>query len=66
VGLAADYCVMATAIDAKREGFRTYIVEEGTKPVDNEQWEKLQWDLYSKGVELVKFSGEEVGKVGKV
>ncbi|KAI1331365.1 isochorismatase [Xylariaceae sp. FL0255] len=35
VGLAADYCVAATAEDAAREGFKTFLVEECTRPVDS-------------------------------
>lgn len=67
VGLAADYCVRATAVDAKKEGFRTFIVEEATKPVDQAQWEKMQVELFmSRGVEVVSFSSDEVGRVGKV
>jgi nicotinamidase-related amidase len=67
VGLAADYCVKATAVDAKKEGFRTLVVEEGTRPVDQAQWERMQIELLmSRGVEVVSFSGEEVGRVGKL
>lgn len=65
VGLAADYCVKATAIDAKKECFRTFIIEEGTRPVDEGQWKEVQEDLRSKGVALVKMSGEEVARIGK-
>ena len=65
VGLAADYCVKATAVDAKMEGFRTFVVEEGTRPVDEGQWNELQVELKSKGVDVVKLSDEEVTRVGK-
>lgn len=33
VGLAFDFCVGYTALDAKKRGYDTYIVREGTKPV---------------------------------
>ncbi|KAF2795244.1 Isochorismatase hydrolase [Melanomma pulvis-pyrius CBS 109.77] len=33
-GLAADYCVKFTALDARKEGFRTWVVGEATRPVD--------------------------------
>ena len=36
VGLAYDFCVGSTALDAKKYGFDTKIVEEGTKPVSKE------------------------------
>lgn len=34
VGLAADYCVKYTALDAQKEGFTTWVIPEATKPVD--------------------------------
>jgi nicotinamidase/pyrazinamidase len=34
LGLATDYCVKATAIDAVSEGFTTYLVEDGCRAVE--------------------------------
>lgn len=34
VGLATDYCVRATALDARSLGFDVYIVEDGCRAVD--------------------------------
>jgi nicotinamidase/pyrazinamidase len=34
VGLATDYCVRATALDALREGFTVTVDAAGTRPVD--------------------------------
>lgn len=34
LGLATDYCVKATAIDAVAEGFRTFLIEDGCRSVD--------------------------------
>lgn len=34
LGLATDYCVKFTALDACREGFATYLVEDGCRAVD--------------------------------
>jgi nicotinamidase/pyrazinamidase len=34
LGLATDYCVKATAIDAVAEGFTTYLVEDGCRAVE--------------------------------
>lgn len=66
VGLAYDYCVKSTAADAAKEGFRTYVVEEGTKAVDPSTWDEIRKELKAKGVEVVRFGGEEVARVGEV
>ena len=34
LGLATDYCVMATALDAVAAGFRTHLIEDGVRAVD--------------------------------
>jgi len=64
VGLAADYCVKCTAEDAGKEGFRTFILEEGTRAVDFTEWEKMKSTL--KGVKLVSVNGDEVARVKKL
>jgi nicotinamidase-related amidase len=66
VGLAFDYCVKCTAVDAAKEGFKTYIVREGTRSVDPATVGALEGELKNKGVEIVSLDGEEVARVGKV
>jgi nicotinamidase/pyrazinamidase len=34
IGLALDYCVHDSALDALRLGLRTTLLEEGTRPVE--------------------------------
>ncbi|HKC59859.1 MAG TPA: bifunctional nicotinamidase/pyrazinamidase [Myxococcales bacterium] len=34
LGLATDYCVKSTALDAARLGFRTFLVEDGSRGVE--------------------------------
>ncbi|KAF7321188.1 Isochorismatase domain-containing protein [Mycena chlorophos] len=54
VGLAMDYCVRATALDAVKEGFETYIIEDATKAVDpKEGWDKARVDMEEKGIKFV-------------
>jgi len=66
VGLAADYCVRATAIDAAKEGFVTFVVDEGTRAVDANEWEKtVKGELKDKGVRIVNVDGPEVEEIGK-
>ncbi|PTB78999.1 Isochorismatase hydrolase [Trichoderma longibrachiatum ATCC 18648] len=67
VGLAADYCVKATAVSAVEEEYRTFIVEEGTRPVMKETWEKEgKKEVEAKGVKIVSVDGEEIARVRKL
>ncbi|KAF5348677.1 hypothetical protein D9758_006825 [Tetrapyrgos nigripes] len=65
VGLAMDYCVKFTAIDAKKEGFETFVVSEGTKAVDPGPggWGKTEKELDEAGIALISIDGEEVARV---
>lgn len=63
VGLAGDICVKETARGAVEEGFRTWFVEEGTKPVDGEKWETCKREMGDLGIGVVSIEGEEVKRV---
>ncbi|NLN32858.1 MAG: bifunctional nicotinamidase/pyrazinamidase [Flavobacteriaceae bacterium] len=52
-GLAADFCVYFTANDALDLGFKTTIIEEASKPINAENWEKLKLDFKQKGGNIV-------------
>lgn len=52
-GLAADFCVYFTANDAIDLGFKTTIIEEASKPINAENWEKLKLDFKQKGGNIV-------------
>ncbi len=54
VGLALDYCVRATAEDAKKLGFKTAVIEKATKAVN------LQPDDGQKAINALKEAGVEV------
>ncbi|KAJ5337661.1 hypothetical protein N7452_004389 [Penicillium brevicompactum] len=56
VGLAGDYCVKATAIDAVKAGFKTFVVEEGTKCVAPAGWDDTKEELVNAGVHLVSIN----------
>lgn len=53
VGLAADFCVAYTAMDAVSEGFKTFIIERATKAINEENFVKIRKDLESSGVVFV-------------
>ncbi|KAM4068069.1 isochorismatase family protein [Hirsutella rhossiliensis] len=63
VGLAADYCVKATAESAADEGFTTYIVDEATKPVYPDKWPASAGHVLAKGVRIVSVAGDELARV---
>lgn len=53
VGLAGDFCVKCTAIDSVKAGFRTWLVEEGTKCVVPTDWNQTKEELQMAGVSVV-------------
>ncbi|KAK1225829.1 NAD(+) salvage pathway protein [Marasmius sp. AFHP31] len=65
VGLAMDYCVKFTAIDAKKDGYSTFVVKEGTKAVDPTEagWGAAEKELAEQGVPLISVEGEELARV---
>ena len=65
VGLAADYCVQNTAVDAVREGFSTYIIEEATRAIKPAQWKANgRQNVVDAGVKLVGIDGDDVKALG--
>ena len=66
VGLAGDYCVKCTALDARKEAFEVLVVEEGTRSVNGDSWGAAKTDFAKNGVQLVSIEGPEVDKVRKI
>lgn len=56
VGLATDYCVKFTCLDAIKFGFNTWLVADCSKPVYQEQYEPTLAHLKSKGVVIKQYS----------
>lgn len=64
VGLAFDFCVRCTAVDAAKEGFVTYVVEEATRAVgDATAWADCVKSLAEDGVAVVSMAGPEVQRL---
>ena len=53
-GLATDYCVKATAIDAKKAGFKVIVVEDLCKGVAPETTKKAFEEMKAAGVKVLK------------
>lgn len=56
LGLATDYCVKFTALDARREGFAVHLVEDGCRAVDLQpgDGDRALHELRAAGVTLVR------------
>ncbi|KAG9394892.1 Isochorismatase family [Carpediemonas membranifera] len=54
VGLAADYCVGFTALDAVDAGFNATLFTDCTRPVGADSWGEMQAKLAEKGVTLTE------------
>ncbi|KAI1796162.1 isochorismatase family hydrolase [Ganoderma leucocontextum] len=64
VGLAGDYCVKNTALDSANLGWRTYVIEEGTRSVGGDAgWAETVSELQAKGVRVIHADGPEVESV---
>ena len=52
-GLAADYCVYYSALDALAAGFATTVVTDATRAISAQGWAAAQADLTAKGARLL-------------
>ena len=66
VGLAGDYCVKCTALDAKKEGFEVYVVQEATRSVDAKGWALAIKEMEQAGIEMISVEGPELERVKKL
>ena len=55
-GLAGDYCVNFTAIDALELGFKSTIISDATRPINTENFEKVLHDFSSAGGRVINSS----------
>jgi nicotinamidase/pyrazinamidase len=54
VGLAGDYCVAYTALDALELGLRTFLIEDATRPINPEGFEKMKKAITKKGGKVIQ------------
>lgn len=59
VGLAYDFCVKRTALDAVEHGYRTFVIEDATKSAA-ESAEACQNDLRQHGVMIIRSDSEDL------
>ena len=65
VGLAFDYCVKHTAIDAVEHGFKTFVIEDATKAVDQSEqgMAATRKELEDSGVILIDLNSKELDAI---
>lgn len=49
-GLAEDVCVLATALDGRKEGFDVVLIEDATRPVTTQGGEKARAEMREAGI----------------
>lgn len=65
VGVAGDFCVKCTALDARQEGLETIVVADAVKSIDPgaDGWGKTKQELEGAGISIVNLEGPEVARV---
>jgi nicotinamidase-related amidase len=65
VGLTGDCCVRYTALDAVKEGFRVFVIEDGVKSVDQGQkgWGEARDELEAAGVKIIHSTDARLKKL---
>jgi len=60
-GLATDFCVAWTAMDARKLGFETYVIEDATRAIDLNGSLAAAWkQMTAKGVKRIQSSDVEI------
>ena len=52
-GLAKDVCILTTVLDARKEGFDTRVIREGTRSITPEGGEKAREQIRDSGAQIV-------------
>lgn len=52
-GLAAEYCVYFSILDALQEGFDSYLIEDATRALNNSDFEVAKKDILEKGGKII-------------
>jgi nicotinamidase/pyrazinamidase len=53
VGLAAEYCVYFSVIDSLKEGFNSTLIEDGTRAINVDDFEKAKIDILRRGGKIL-------------
>ena len=66
VGLAGDFCVKYTALDARKEGFEVIVFKDAIRNVDagTKGWEATAKEFEDAGVKTLNYEDQEENKIG--
>ena len=65
-GLALDFCVKFTALDAKNLNYDTYVVEDASRGISNEGVSEALQEMKENGIEIIASSDlEDILKNGQ-
>jgi nicotinamidase/pyrazinamidase len=53
-GLAAEYCVFYTILDALELGFETFLIQDGTRALDGKDFERALVSIKSRGGKVIE------------
>lgn len=61
-GLAWDFCVKFTAIDAAEHGFQTFVIEDATRGIDHSKdgYAGTKREMEAAGVKIIRSDSEEL------
>ncbi|KAI9692478.1 MAG: NAD(+) salvage pathway protein [Bathelium mastoideum] len=62
-GLATDYCVKWSAIDAAEEGFKVWVVHDAVKGVEDDSCKQAFADMEKTGITEISSDGTEIERV---
>ncbi|MCJ1469576.1 NAD(+) salvage pathway protein [Pseudocyphellaria aurata] len=60
VGIAGDFCVKHSALDASRDGFEVFVIDEGVRSVHANGWEAARSEFQSAGIQVVSIEDPEI------
>ena len=56
VGIALDYCVFYSAMDAKKLGYETFLVKDATKGISKPGMEHALNEMQKAGIKIIESS----------
>lgn len=54
LGLAGDYCVYYSALDALKTNFKTFLIQDAVRAINQKDFEQAQTELLNRGGQLVQ------------